>query len=103
MFKVYDQLPDDDSDVPVSIVLEAFQSSYGDKLADKFLGPGSVFNAFRQESNKFYLDSGIRSLPQIVLNGVLLNMKEDIEQAVVVEVQEQTQLLQQEVYMVSFC
>ncbi|XP_062521392.1 UDP-glucose:glycoprotein glucosyltransferase 1-like [Corticium candelabrum] len=97
--EVYDQLPDDDSDVPVSIVLEAFQSSYGDKLADKFLGPGSVFNAFRQESNKFYLDSGIRSLPQIVLNGVLLNMKEDIEQAVVVEVQEQTQLLQQEVYM----
>jgi UDP-glucose:glycoprotein glucosyltransferase len=96
---VYEQLPDDDSDIPLSVVYDKFKSSYGETTANEVLGANSTYDTDRQESDKLFINSGIRPLPQIVLNGVLLNMKEDIEQAVVSEVQEQTQLLQQEVYM----
>ena len=84
----------------MSVVYDEFKSSYGDTTADEVLGANSVYDTDRQESDKLFVKSGIGSLPQIVLNGVLLSMKEDTEQAVVSEVQEQTQLLQQEIYMV---
>lgn len=57
-----------------------------------------------QEASTFYLAKGFSSLPQVLVNGVQLDLKEeDIETAIVTRMQYQTFEIQQAVFNVCIC
>lgn len=89
-------------DVEVEDVKKRLQSlSYGADILD-ILGPDSDYNTGRQLAAEFISRSGLRSIPQALLNGVPLPQKtlnkDDFEEAMLTEIMSQTPVFQKAVY-----
>lgn len=54
-----------------------------------------------QKSLEFFEEKGMETLPQVLVNGVQLDMEEDLESSVVMAMQKQTFEIQQSIFMVS--
>ncbi|XP_050434765.1 UDP-glucose:glycoprotein glucosyltransferase [Adelges cooleyi] len=92
----------EDRDVIVSDVLTEFKKVYPKAVVDDVFGEGTDYDTARMLSKEYIARIGFRKLPQVLLNGVPLQEKslveEDFEEAVLVELVAQTQILQKAVY-----
>lgn len=88
-------------DVTVDDVKTQLKKQHGNVLQE-VLGEDSDYDFGRQLSEDFVQRTGIRTLPQAMLNGILLSSThintDDFEEAVLQEVMNQTPLFQKAVY-----
>lgn len=92
----------EDRDVIVDDVLNEFKKHYPKASIDEIFGEDSDYDTARILAKDYVARTGFRKLPQVLLNGVPLQEKslveEDFEEAVLVELVTQTQVLQKAVY-----
>lgn len=92
----------EDRDVIVDDVLNEFKKHYPKASIDEIFGEDSDYDTARTLAKDYVARTGFRKLPQVLLNGVPLQEKslveEDFEEAVLVELVTQTQVLQKAVY-----
>ncbi|XP_050543404.1 UDP-glucose:glycoprotein glucosyltransferase [Daktulosphaira vitifoliae] len=92
----------EDRDVIVTDVLSEFKKLYPKAVIDDIFGEDSDYDTARMLAKEYIGKIGFRKLPQVLLNGVPLQEKslveEDFEEAVLVELVQQTQILQKAVY-----
>ena len=58
---------------------------------------------FWQEAEEFFSSKGFTSVPQVLVNGVQLDLREDLESELVTRMQYQTFEIQQALFNVSMC
>jgi UDP-glucose:glycoprotein glucosyltransferase len=87
------------SNLTVEAVKFLMETEFPDAPADIFADTSSQEEK-RKEAVAFFGAKGLRSLPQVLLNGVQLDLEEeDLEAAIVNQLQQQTYLLQRWIYM----
>lgn len=89
-------------DVIVDDVLKAFKKQYPKAPIDRIFGEDSDYDTTRILAEDYVSKIGFRKFPQVLINGVPLQEKslveEEFEEAVLVELVTQTQILQKAVY-----
>jgi UDP-glucose:glycoprotein glucosyltransferase len=86
--------------VQSSMSVEAARVAMETEFPDAPLDVLEESSTHTMEAAAFFKGTGLRLLPQVLLNGVLLDLEEDLEAAIVGQLQQQTFLLQRWIYMV---
>jgi UDP-glucose:glycoprotein glucosyltransferase len=85
--------------VQSSMSVEAARVAMETEFPDAPLDVLEESSTHTMEAAAFFKGTGLRLLPQVLLNGVLLDLEEDLEAAIVGQLQQQTFLLQRWIYM----
>lgn len=83
------------------LIIAEFASQYPGEDKETVFGEASDYDDVRKASDEFIAKSGFNTVPQVLINGVPLEkhqLEDSFEEAVVMEVLKQTQIIQQAVY-----